>query len=52
MAKNSIIDLFIDFALNDRKEGLKKSYEAWEKIIRMVKAQGVPFILLIPTPDQ
>ncbi len=43
--------LFIDYALNDRRIGLKKAKMAWEKMIREGLAYGTKIILITPTPD-
>lgn len=43
--------LFIDYALNDRKVGLEKSKEAWEKMIKLALKKNIKLILLTPTPD-
>lgn len=43
--------LFIDYALNDRRMGLKRAKAAWEKMIREAKAYGTKIILLTSTPD-
>lgn len=43
--------LFIDYALNDRRIGLKSAKEAWEKMIQEAIAYGTKVILLTPTPD-
>ena len=42
----------IDYALNDRENGLVRSRLAWEEMIACAKAHGVKVILLTPTPDQ
>lgn len=44
--------LFIDYALNDRGVGLKKSKKAWEKMIRTALNKNIKVILLTPSPDQ
>lgn len=44
--------LFIDYALNDRRVGLDKSYKAWDKMIRKAKRDNIKVILLTPSPDQ
>ncbi len=44
--------LFIDYALNDRRVGLEKSYAAWNKMIKLAKRQNIKVILLTPSPDQ
>ncbi len=43
--------LFIDYALNDRRIGLKRAKTAWEKMIKEAKAYGTKVILMTPTPD-
>lgn len=43
--------LLIDYALNDRIEGLEKSEKAWRKMIEMALKQNIKIILLTPTPD-
>jgi len=43
--------VLIDYALNDRSSGLKRSYKAWSEMIRMAKAEGVKVLLLTPTLD-
>jgi len=42
----------IDYALNDRGNGLERSRMAWEQMIASARAHGVKVILLTPTPDQ
>jgi len=42
----------IDYALNDRGNGLERSRIAWEQMIASARARGVKVILLTPTPDQ
>ena len=44
--------LFIDYALNDVGVGLKKSYEAWNNMIRKALDKDIKIILLTPSPDQ
>ncbi len=44
--------LLIDYALNDRRVGLEKSYIAWSKMIKKAKKQHLKVILLTPSPDQ
>ena len=44
--------LFIDYALNDRRAGLEKAREAWEKMIQSALAKNIKIILLTPSPDQ
>lgn len=41
----------IDYALNDRSIGLKRSEKAWRAMIQMALARHVKIILLTPTPD-
>ena len=41
----------IDYALNDRRIGLKAAREAWVLMIQKAKAANVKVILLTPTPD-
>lgn len=43
--------LFIDYALNDRSIGLERARVAWQKMIVRAQAQGIPVVLLTPTPD-
>lgn len=43
--------LFIDYALNDRRIGLKRAKAAWEKMITAAIEKGIKIILLTPTPD-
>jgi hypothetical protein len=44
--------IFIDYALNDRSCGLKKSKYAWESMLRKAIKNNVKVILLTPSPDQ
>ncbi|MEQ6120231.1 SGNH/GDSL hydrolase family protein [Reichenbachiella sp. MALMAid0571] len=44
--------LFIDYALNDRGIGLKKSKEYWSKMIKRALEKKIKVILLTPSPDQ
>ena len=44
--------LTIDYALNDRGNGLERSRIAWEHMIASARSRGVKVILLTPTPDQ
>ena len=44
--------LLIDYALNDRGEGLEKSCHAWMQMLRLAKEQNIKVILLTPSPDQ
>ncbi len=41
----------IDYALNDRRLGLKKARDAWVEMITATKAKGVKVLLLTPTGD-
>ena len=43
--------LFIDYALNDREIGLKRSRQAWGEMIKEAQRQGIKVILMTPTPD-
>lgn len=43
--------LFIDYALNNRCIGLDRAQVAWTEMILKAKAQGIPVILLTPSPD-
>ena len=43
--------VLIDYALNDRRLGLKKAREAWGKMISAAKTKGVKVLLLTPTGD-
>lgn len=43
--------LLIDYALNDRGPGLKKAEAAWSRMIESAQAEGIPVILLTPSPD-
>jgi arylsulfatase A-like enzyme/lysophospholipase L1-like esterase len=43
--------LFIDYALNDRKMGLERSYAAWSSMIESALAKNIKVVLLTPTPD-
>lgn len=42
----------IDYALNDRGDGLACARRAWLGMIRQAQAAQIPVILLTPTPDQ
>ena len=44
--------LFIDYALNDRRIGLEKAYEAWNQMIQEALDKEIKVILLTPSPDQ
>lgn len=41
----------IDYALNDRKIGLRAARDAWTKMILAAQRSGAKVILLTPTPD-
>lgn len=43
--------LFIDYALNDRSIGLRRSRAAMEKMIRMALKKKIKVILMTPSPD-
>ncbi len=43
--------IFIDYALNDRRQPLDKVEAAWKSMIRQAKQRKVPIILLTPTGD-
>ena len=43
--------VFIDYALNDRRNGLEKSKIAWESMINQALKANVKVVLLTPTPD-
>ena len=42
----------IDYALNDRGDGLEAARRAWTVMIRQAKLAKVPVLLLTPTPDR
>lgn len=42
----------IDYALNDRGDGLPRARRAWAQMIEQALAAKIPVILLTPTPDQ
>ena len=44
--------LFIDYALNDIRQGLEASKIAWVKMIKAAQAAAVKVILLTPSPNQ
>jgi lysophospholipase L1-like esterase len=44
--------VFIDYALNDRRIGLERAKNAWEKMIRAALDKNIKVILLTPSPDQ
>lgn len=41
----------IDYSLNDRGLGLNAAETAWTTMIKAAQGQGIPVILLTPTPD-
>jgi arylsulfatase A-like enzyme/lysophospholipase L1-like esterase len=41
----------IDYGLNDRRNGLKETREAWSSMIEMAKENDIKVILLTPTGD-
>lgn len=43
--------LFIDYALNDAGLPLDQTQKAWSQMIVQAKQQGIPVILLTPSPD-
>jgi acyl-CoA thioesterase I len=43
--------IFIDYALNDRRQNAAKVEEAWRSMVRMAKKKKIPVILLTPTGD-
>jgi Glycosyl hydrolases family 2/GDSL-like Lipase/Acylhydrolase family/Glycosyl hydrolases family 2, sugar binding domain/Glycosyl hydrolases family 2, TIM barrel domain len=43
--------IFIDYALNDRRNGLEKSKIAWESMINQALKANIKVVLLTPTPD-
>ncbi|GAB2563987.1 SGNH/GDSL hydrolase family protein [Spirosoma aerophilum] len=43
--------LFIDYALNDRRIGLKKALQAWQTMIEQAQQAGIKVVLLTPSPD-
>lgn len=42
----------IDYALNDRGDGLERARRAWSTMIVQAHAAKIPVLLLTPTPDQ
>lgn len=42
----------IDYALNDRGDGLERARKAWSAMIAQAHAVKIPVLLLTPTPDQ
>lgn len=43
--------IFIDYALNDRKQDAAKVEAAWMSMVRMAKEKNIPVVLLTPTGD-
>lgn len=43
--------ILIDYALNDRRIGLKKAQASWESMIMAAKKRNIKLILLTPTTD-
>lgn len=43
--------IFIDYALNDRRDPLPKVEEAWESMIASAESHHIPLILITPTGD-
>ncbi len=43
--------IFIDYALNDRRQPLDKVEAAWKSMIRQAKQRKIPVVLLTPTGD-
>ncbi len=43
--------IFIDYALNDRRQPLDKVAAAWKSMIRQAKQSKIPVVLLTPTGD-
>ncbi|MBP6507805.1 MAG: SGNH/GDSL hydrolase family protein [Opitutaceae bacterium] len=44
--------IVIDYALNDRGDGLERARRAWSAMITQAQAARIPVLLLTPTPDQ
>jgi lysophospholipase L1-like esterase len=44
--------LFLDYALNDTRMGLERSYKAWKDMIGKALNRNIKIILLTPSPDQ
>lgn len=42
----------LDYALNDRGDGLERARRAWSAMIAQAQAVKIPVLLLTPTPDQ
>ncbi len=43
--------IFIDYALNDRRQPLDKVEAAWKSMIRLAKQHKIPVVLITPTGD-
>lgn len=43
--------IFIDYALNDRRQPLDKVEAAWKSMIRQAKQRKIPVVLITPTGD-
>lgn len=43
--------IFIDYCLNDRRLSLEQAKQNWEVMIVEAKQNGIPVVLLTPTPD-
>lgn len=43
--------IILDYALNDRGDGLERARRAWTEMIRSAQAAKIPVLLLSPTPD-
>lgn len=43
--------IFIDYALNDRRQPLDKVEAAWKSMIRQAKQRKIPVVLVTPTGD-
>ena len=43
--------IFIDYALNDRRQPPEKVEAAWRAMVQMAKKQNIPVILITPTGD-
>ena len=43
--------IFIDYALNDRRQPLDKVEAAWKSMVRQAKQRKIPVVLLTPTGD-
>ncbi|OYV07336.1 MAG: lipase [Verrucomicrobiales bacterium VVV1] len=43
--------IFIDYALNDRRQPLDKVEASWKSMIRLAKQRKIPVVLITPTGD-